>query len=606
MLRKKQEEKVARDSKTNPKAFWSFIKAKTNSRSGIADLKKPDGTKTANDLEKAELLNTFFQSVFTKEDEGPLPTPPSMDYKQELVDFVIEEEEVRKVLANLQVDKAPGPDGISPLILSQASYVLARPICIIFKRSLQSGEVPDEWRQAVVTPIYKKGCRSDASNYRPVSLTSIVCKCMERLVRDRIMAHLQANKLICKEQHGFVPRRSCCTQLLETLDEWTEIMDDGGSIDAIYTDFQKAFDTVPHRRLLLKLQAHGVSGRVLQWITSFLNDRHQKVVVSGVQSSEAAVISGIPQGSVLGPLLFVVFINDLPSCVESRVKMFADDTKVYTRSDSAGATEGLQEDINRLQQWSSDWLLRFHPQKCCVLKLGTKKSDAKYHMSTRDSNGTVHTIQLAESEAERDLGVMIDSKLSFKQQVSKSAAKANRTVGIIRRSFDYLTESTFVQLYKSLVCPVLEYGHCVWNPQSKLLCCELEDVQRRATKLLSWLKDKPYPERLRRLGLPCLEHRRSRGDMIEVYKYLHDSYDTQRPHFEHPSEQHSLRGHSLKLYKKSFRLNVRGHFFSNRVVTTWNSLPDNIVSAPSLNSFKSRLDSHWRSLPTLYDPTCYH
>ena len=269
---KKQEETVARDSKKNPKAFWSFIKAKTNSRSGIADLKMPDGTKTASDLEKAELLNTFFQSVFTKEDEGPLPIPPFIDCKQEFEDFVIEEVEVRKVLANLQVDKAPGPDGISPLILSQASHVLARPICIIFKRSLQSGEVPDEWRQAVVTPIYKKGCRSDASNYRPVSLTSIVCKCMERLVRDQIIAHLQANNLICKEQHGFVPRCSCCTQLLETLDEWTEIMDDGGSIDAIYTDFQKAFDTVPHRRLLLKLQAHGVRGRVLQWITSFLKE----------------------------------------------------------------------------------------------------------------------------------------------------------------------------------------------------------------------------------------------------------------------------------------------------------------------------------------------
>ena len=188
--------------------------------------------------------------------------------------------------------------------------------------------------------------------------------------------------------------------------------------------------------------------------------------------------------------------------------MFADDTKVYIRSDCAGATEGLQDDINRLQQWSSDWLLKFHPQKCCVLKLGTKKSDANYHMSTRDSNGTVHTVQLAESEAERDLGVIIDSKLNFKQQVSQSTAKANRTVGIIRRSFDYLTESTFVQLYKSLVRPILEYGHCVWNPQSKLLCCELKDVQRQATKLLSWLKDKPYPDRLRRLGLPCLEHRR--------------------------------------------------------------------------------------------------
>jgi hypothetical protein len=164
-----------------------------------------------------------------------------------------------------------------------------------------------------------------------------------------------------------------CIPIL-TYDEWTEILDDGGSVDAIYTDFQKAFDTVPHRRLLLKLQAHGVCGRVLSWIDAFLRNRRQRVVINGVQSSEAEVCSGIPQGSCLGPLLFVVFINDLPTNVSSSVKMFADDTKVYRRNDVEGATNKLQDDINILQQWSDDWLLRFHPQKCSVLKLGSKKN----------------------------------------------------------------------------------------------------------------------------------------------------------------------------------------------------------------------------------------
>jgi hypothetical protein len=304
--------------------------------------------------------------------------------------------------------------------------------------------------------------------------------------------------------------------------------------------------------------------------------------------------------------LFVVFINDLPSTVSSSVKIFADDTKVYQRSDIAGATAEIQSDIDKLQQWSDDWLLRFHPQKCRVLKLGAKNSEANYYMKSKDANGDDCILKLAESEAEKDLGVMIDNKLSFKQHVSQATSKANRTVGIIRRSFTCLTEQTFVTLYKSLVRPTLEYGHSVYNPQSKQLCCELEDVQRRATKLLASLKDKPYEERLRTLRLPSLEHRRSRGDMIEVYKYLHGMYCTQRPRFEHPPANHGLRGSTLKLQKNRFRLNIRGHFFTNRVTTSWNSLPQSVVDAPSVNAFKNRLDKHWESLPTLYDPTCYH
>ena len=582
------------------------MKSKTMTRAGVSDLKKTDGTKTISDLEKAELLNSFFQSVFTIEDSGPLPPPPSVTCDQVLEHFSIEEEDVRKILVSLQVNKACGPDGINPLILMKASSALAKPICHLFRVSLDAGEVPEDWRQAIITPIFKKGSRCDASNYRPVSLTSVVGKCMEKIVRDKVMTHLQVNNLICNEQHGFVSGRSCTTQLLETLDEWTEILDEGGSIDAIYTDFQKAFDTVPHQRLVRKLQTYGVSGYVLSWIRAFLRDRSQRVRINGTQSREAVVYSGIPQGSCLGPLLFVVFINDLPANVSSPVKMFADDTKIYIRSDIPGAPCDLQNDINILQKWTEDWLLRFHPQKCSVLKLGAKKTEARYFMKSKDANGMDCTIQLQESESEKDLGITIDNKLSFKQHVHQCTAKANRTVGIIRRSFTNLSDKIFVSLYTSLVRPSLEYGQSVWNPQLKQLCRELEDVQRRATKLLPSLKDKPYPERLKCLGLPSLEHRRCRGDMIEVYKYLHGMYCIRRPCFEHPPANLGLRGTTLKLQKNRFRLNIRGHFFSNRVISTWNSLPQSVVDAPSVNAFKNRLDTHWLFLPALYDPTCYH
>ena len=301
--------------------------------------------------------------------------------------------------------------------------------------------------------------------------------------------------------------------------------------------------------------------------------------------------------------MFVIFINDLPANTMTTVKMFADDTKVFNRSDTQAGHKNLQDDLNKLQNWSNTWLLKFHPQKCSVMKLGPQKSDATYYMTSKNEKGELQRVTLKESTKEKDLGVVIDENLNFKEHVAQATNKANRMTGLIRRSFDYLTSSTFIQLYKSLVRPLLEYGHCVWQPRHVTICSDIEDVQRRATKLLGPLKNKPYPERLRTLGLPSLEYRRLRGDMIEVYKYLNGFYKVQRPNFQ-PSLSNNLRGNTLKLQKNRFRLDIRGNYFSNRVVTKWNSLPDSVVVAPSVNSFKSRLDKHWRDLPILYNPSC--
>jgi hypothetical protein len=602
--KRKLEATVAAQAKTNPKSFWSYVQSKTKTHTGVADLKRDDGTKATTDKEKADILNQFFQSVFTVEKDGYLPETPAYNYDAELVDFEITTEAVRKLLASLKTNKASGPDGISPRLLAELSDILAEPIAIIFKKSLESGTVPDEWRKATVSPIFKKGSRLQANNYRPVSLTCILCKVMETLVRAQIIEHLQHNNLVSRQQHGFTHGRSCVTQLLETLDVWTEVLDDGGSIDAVYMDYMKAFDSVPHRRLVAKVEAHGISGKVLQWVRNFLTNRTQQVAVNGFKSSPADVTSGIPQGSVLGPVLFVLYINDLPRHVQSYAELFADDTKVFNRSDCAEGRNALQQDLDSLHRWSTDWQLRFHPQKCSVLRLGNPRDSTVYTMKGRNEQGEECTIELKESEVERDLGVMVDNGLSFKKHVAQATAKANKIVGIIRRTFDYLTPETFVQLYKSLVRPVLEYGHSVWQPRHKTLCIEVEDVQRRATKLIGVLKDKTYPERLAALKLPSLEHRRARGDLIDAYKYVHNIYDTDRPQLQ-LHDGRDTRGNSLKLAKGRCRLDVRASFFSQRVVSSWNSLPDSIVTAPTVNAFKNRLDKHWANLPTRFNPECY-
>ena len=603
--RRNLEENVASQSVFNNKIFWSYTNSKIKSRSGIADLKKPDGTKTANDTEKAETLNSFFKSVFNVENDGDLPDPPSYEYDNTLEDFEITVSQVKKLLLNLKPGKAPGPDGITPLLLSSAAESLALPVTMLFRQSLYEGSLPNEWKLAKVTPIFKKGSKQMANNYRPVSLTCVLCKVLEKIVREKLIEHLEANNLICENQHGFVTGKSCSTQLLETLENWTKILDERGSVDAIYMDFMKAFDCVPHRRLMLKLEALGVKGPVFNWIGNFLANRRQFVVVNNSCSQEANVTSGIPQGSVLGPILFVVYINDLPRVCSSSVKLFADDTKVFTRSDVEGATETLQEDLDKLQVWANTWLMKFHPEKCHVLKLGSKKSETTYSMSSRDTNGIEKRVMLEESNHEKDLGVYVDNKLSFREHIHQITMKANRLVGIIRRTFDYLTEEMFVKLYKGIVRPIIEYGHSVYQPELKSLCQEIENVQRRATKILSTLRDKTYPERLRILGLPSLEHRRRRGDMIDLYKYIHGHYTANEPSFI-VQENDRLRGHPLKLGKEQHRLRIRGNSFAVRVINSWNSLPEEVVTANTVNTFKTRLDKHWHGLPSIYDPECYH
>ena len=306
---------------------------------------------------------------------------------------------------------------------------------------------------------------------------------------------------------------------------------------------------------------------------------------------------------MLGPILFVIYINDLPNEVESEVRIFADDTKLFTQSNEQRDREILQADLDRLHQWSVAWLLNFHPEKFCTLKLGKSASDQTYFMADKNSTSGKHPLKT--SKAEKDLGVIVDSQLNFKDHISQATTKANRILGVIRRSFDHLTVHTFVQLYKALVRPILEYGHSVWQPALETLQQDIEDVQRRATKFIGHLKDKPYPERLSILKLPSLEHRRRRGGMIDLFKYFTGIYDASRPIFE-LAPNSNTRGHSKKLIKKRSRLAVRRNFFSERVVSGWNSLPESVISAHSVNAFKNRPDAHWATHPAIYNPECYN
>ena len=590
------ERDICNNSKRNPKAFWKHVRGQLKSKTGIApllsDLKDATSLKF-DDQAKANILQDQFCSVFTQEPDSDLPR--FGERTNNSVDIAITPEMVKKQILSLDTNKAFGPDEVHPKLLKELVDYIYIPLATIMNKSLANGCLPEDWKLALVTPIFKKGAKNVPSNYRPVSLTSIVCKMMEKIIRKQVMSHLLTENLLSTKQFGFMNRRSTTTQLLCYLDECAEIVANGDVVDAIYFDFAKAFDTVPHQRMLKKLKCYGIRGQLLHWIEAFLTNRRQVVSVNGVHSYIGNVLSGIPQGSVLGPLLFVIYINDLPEVVDSSVFLFADDTKILRRINSYEDAERVQQDIDALEKWSNDWLLRFHPDKCHVLTLG-KFSNIRYA-----HRYTLGPIELEHVFSEKDLGVIFDSELQFEEHIAAKVKKANSIVGLIRRSFSYLTPALFRQLYTTFVRHHLEYANAVWSPKFRKHINLIEGVQRRATKQVNNCKDLTYGERLERIGIPTLEYRRAHSDMVEVYKHLHYYDRSSLPPNRFNVRTRPSRKHQFQLtptFPKDGSRGVQFNSFYFRTITPWNNLPSDVVNSTTVTSFKKQLNEAWKNHPT--------
>ena len=600
--RKNFENNLAKESKSNPKKVWKYINSKSKTRQGVGELcidpKNPKSEKTEKDEEKANILADFFSSVFTKEPMDNIPELDKRCVREEWTKIVIIESEIIKALKVLKPDKSPGMDMLHPRLLREVREELEAPLAKIFIKSLESMTVPNEWKTARISAIFKKGNKSLAGNYRPVSLTSVVGKVMERLVRDHLINHFERNNLFTTKQYGFIGGRSTALQLLRVLDEWTEALDNGSDIDCVYMDYQKAFDTVPHNRLLKKLEAYGIGTELIEWIRNYLSGRKQQVSINGETSKWHDVTSGIPQGSVLGPIMFVSFINDLPDIVDSTVYLFADDTKIFNVISEQKNKDTLQRDLQKLTEWSNTWLLRFHPEKCKHMHIGRRDSDPEYRYELLGRT-------LEKVSEEKDIGVTIDDQLCFNRHISDKVKKANSMFALLRRIFLHLDEKSFIPLYKTLVRTHLDYASSVWFPHKVKHIEMIEGVQRRATKQIPGLSDLSYEQRLRKLKLPTLKYRRHRGDMIEIYKIVSGKYDNQASNFIKLRKDHVQRdqgrGNSKKLLVQRPKLNTRKYSFSVRSASVWNSLPEEVVCAKSLNSFKNRLDKFWNNQDVLYN-----
>ena len=316
---------------------------------------------------------------------------------------------------------------------------------MIYNQSIQSGCVPQDWRDADVNPLFKKGARLACSNYRPISLTSHIVKLLERIILSHILELSRKNNTFSCDQHGFQEKCSCISQLLECLNDWSQAFDEGHSVVCIYLDFAKAFDSVPHQCLILKLRQVGIRGKIIEWIQEYLNHTRQRVILKNSVSQWLPVTSGVPQGSILGPILFLIYVNDLPDYVSNTTKMFADDTKAYSTIDSKDDCHILQKDLNNLASWSRTWLLHFNAPKCVVLRI-RQSIQCTY---------TLNGIVLEAVANQKDLGVIVSDDLTPGAHISHITKKCNQRIGLIKRCFTNLSADKVKILYQSLIRPVL-------------------------------------------------------------------------------------------------------------------------------------------------------
>ena len=591
------EKRIAIVAKSNPKPFWAYtrrnMKTVTSVSALLEDVNDPSSIKYT-DKAKSDILQRQFLSVFTVEPDDEIPDAPQLT--ETIPELRVSEENVRELLMSINVNKTTGPDELHPKMLKELPCCLIAPITSLFNSTLSSGVLPNDWKLGRISPIYKKGSKKHAENYRPISLTAILCKLMEKLIRSHLMEHLKKHKLLSSKQFGFISGRSTTTQLLYFIDKCVNSIAEGNVVDVIYFDFAKAFDSVPHKRLLQKLKSFGIAGNVYKWIKAFLIGRKQFVSVNRALSEYAEVLSGVPQGTVLGPILFVIYINDLLDQVNSDGVLYADDTKIFKTITCKEDAYSLQSDIDKLEAWTKIWLMKFHPGKCHALTLG-KFENIKYAHNYKVCGQDIEHVSV-----EKDLGIHIDEEMSFEEHICIKARVANALMGKIRRTFTNLDGNTFKKLYTSMVRQHLEYGHSVWCPFLLKHIHLLERVQERATKLVDGYGDLDYGDRLRKLGLTTLRFRRLRGDLIEMYKHFH-SYDKSAvtgPSFsatERPSRRHKYQ------LREPLRDRIRGtkeNSFYGRVIKLWNDLPRNVAEAESVNSFKNGLDKHLKHHPWMF------
>ena len=549
-------------------------------------------------MEKANEFNDFFVTQ-TLLDDSHAVLPNQNVSEVQLQNIEILESEVEDVLKILNPSKASGPDFINPRLLKEAASELKYPLCKLFNLSLSTALYPGNWKKANVTPVFKNGNPSEVKNYRPISLLSIISKCMERCVYKHVHNFLLQNNTITPNQSGFTRGDSAINQLVCITNEIGKALDSGKELRVIFCDISKAFDRVWHRGLLFKLEKYGISGNLLKWFENYLYGRAQRVVLNGNNSDWKEIRAGVPQGSILGPLLFVIFINDIVDDIDATIKLFADDTSIYLEVDNPrDSAEILNGDIDKIHKWSEKWLVKFNPNKTETMVISRKALKPVHPPLLMNQH------VLNEVTNHKHLGIILSNNGLWHEHVDHIVKKAYVRINIIRKIRFVADRYTLEKIYMSFIRPILEYGDVIWDSQNLTLVNKVENVQLEAarivtggTKLTSI--QKLYDE----TGWEKLSDRRENHKLILLHKIVNKEapgyLQSMLPELVSMRHDHNTR-QSQNISEIRTRSNFYADYFLPSSVKLWNKLPRGIRNIASVNMFKSKVRKQNKKCPVFY------
>jgi Reverse transcriptase (RNA-dependent DNA polymerase)/Endonuclease-reverse transcriptase len=567
---------------SSPRKFWGFINNNMGrGKSKVQPCLLINDQPTTNPSEIAEELNRVFAGKCMVDGAEDDP-PPKCIPRAILRNVQFKAGQVLSELLKLDTNKAAGPDDIPAIILKKCAHVLARPLAVLFHKSFRAGKVPAAWKRANVTAVHKKDSKLDANNYRPISLLCIVGKVMERIINNKLTRFLETNRLLHNSQFGFRKGRSTIQALLSITQPCESSLNSPNSAHRVVTlDISAAFDKVWHRGLLSKLESTGIAGPLLNWLQDYLSERYQRVVYSGVPSSWRRVGAGVPQGSILGPTLFLTYINDLPNVLQSPSCVFADDTTIHASfANPAGAqstTDSINRDLVEAERWGSSWKVSFNHSKTAsttVSRKNVKLPDLIFagHVVKDASNVTL-------------LGVKIDCKLDWQEHIKSISARASKTYGALMKARPFFTEKTAAACYKGLIRPSMEYCSPVWSSATATALAPLDKIQRNCNRLFPSIRLDSLAHRRRIADLAVFHRLRSGSDVLPKSLQLPGPFPRPR------NTRQSTGLHDAAVEVPTGNKKYESSFFP-RAARLWNALPQCLVQIQEAKLFRQCAHRH--------------
>jgi hypothetical protein len=590
-------------SHSSPKSWWKLVKQMLNSNNSQSNAyTEPlnhNGTSIFDDKDKAEVFNNYFIEQSTIDDSG-VNLPPSQHTPTSILDYIeFSPTEVTDILSSLDPTKASGPDLIHPRLLKEGANQLGLPLSFILNNSIKLGTFPNNLKLANVLPVHKKDEKSVVSNYRPISLLSCVGKVLEKCVFKRLNNYFLDNNLLTPLQSGFRQNDSTVYQLTEVYNTFASALDDGKEIRTVFCDISKAFDKVWHRGLIFKLNQLGITGKLLEWLKDYLSDRKQRVVINSKQSSWKKVKAGVPQGSNLGPLLFLVYINDIVTEIGSTIKLFADDTTLYLVVENpVSAAVTLNTDLDRIHSWAKSWLVTFNPNKTETMIISRKRKQQQHPPLFMNQS------ELTTVLVHKHLGVFLSNNGSWHEHITYITEKAWKRLGILRHLKFKLDRLSLQKIYFSHIRPLIEYADTIWDNCTLYEKNAIEKINLEAARIVSGATVSAsrailYSE----TGWDSMSKRREKHKLIQFYKMYHQmtpTYLSQLIPSHRTLDNRPRTRHTADIPPPATRTNLYRDSFLPSTIKAWNELPPTLRQSPSLDTFKRQLNTHNPKIPQYY------